>query len=92
MKLTLKYAGLFRNVWPFVGTKGLRELNICETKNYEIKVYELDLDNWKKCGKIANEQVFISFTCLFKDFISGFYFGIKSRKIEHTFDYNRKFC
>ena len=34
-----------------------------------MKVYELDLDNWKKCGKIANEQVFISFTCLFKDFI-----------------------
>ena len=29
------------------GTKGLREQNICETKNCEIKVCELDLENWK---------------------------------------------
>ena len=27
------------------GTKGLREQNICETKNCEIKVCELDLKN-----------------------------------------------
>ena len=27
------------------GTKGLREQNICETKNCEIKVCELDLEN-----------------------------------------------
>ena len=27
------------------GTEGLREQNICETKNCEIKVCELDLEN-----------------------------------------------
>ena len=52
-------------------TKGLRDkINVCETKNCEIKVCELDLETKKKCGKIANEQIFIAFTYLFKDFIS----------------------
>ena len=39
------------------------------TKNCEIKVCELDLEASKKCEKIANEQIFIAFTYLFKDFI-----------------------
>ena len=60
------------------GTRGLREPNICETKNCEIKVCELDLEKSKNCEKIANEQIFIAFTYLFK-------FGIKSHKIKHTF-------
>ena len=38
------------------------------------KIAELKLVNWtskneKKCGKIANEQIFITFTYLFMDFI-----------------------
>ena len=63
--------GLLKYVWPFVlpGMKGLRELNICETKNCGIKVCELELEKWKKCGKIGNKQIFISFTYLFMDFI-----------------------
>ena len=44
------------------GTKGLREQNICETKNCEIKVCELDLKKWKNRRKIENEQIFIAFT------------------------------
>ena len=40
-------------------TKGLRELNICETKNWEIKVW----------GKMGNKQIFTAFTYLFMDFI-----------------------
>ena len=51
------------------GTKGLWELNICETKNCEIKVYELYLEKLKNCGKIANEQIFIEFTYLFMEFV-----------------------
>ena len=31
------------------GRKEFREQNICETKNCEIKVCELDLKNWKDC-------------------------------------------
>ena len=50
-------------------TKGLRELNICETKNCEIKVCELDLKKLKDCGKNANEKIFNAFTYLFMDFI-----------------------
>ena len=49
--------------------KRLRELNICETKNCEIKVCELDLKKSKNCKKIVNEQIFIAFTHLFMDFI-----------------------
>ena len=49
--------------------KELRELNICETKNCEIKVCELDLEKSTNCGKIANEQIFIAFNYLFMDFI-----------------------
>ena len=47
--LQLLDAGLFKYVWPFVppGKKGLREWNICKTKNFEIKVCELDLQNEK---------------------------------------------
>ena len=41
--------------------KGLRELNICETKNCKIKVCELDLEKQKNCGKILIEQIFIAF-------------------------------
>ena len=39
--------GLFKYVRPLLPscTKGLGELNICETKNCEIKVCELDLKN-----------------------------------------------
>ena len=48
---------------------GLKELNICETKNGEIKICELDLAKWKIFGKIANEEIFIAFTYLFVDFI-----------------------
>ena len=51
------------------GSKGLRELNICETKNCKIKVCEQDLEKWKNSGKIANEQFFNAFTYLFMDFI-----------------------
>ena len=29
--------------------KGLREQNVCETKNYEIKICELDFQIWKDC-------------------------------------------
>ena len=63
--------GLLKYLWPFFppGTKGLRKLNICETKNCEIKVCELDLEKLKKCGKIANEKIFNAFTYLFMDFI-----------------------
>ena len=70
-------------MWPFVppDMKGLRELNICETKNCEIKVCEPHIENWKSCGKIANEQIFIAFICLW----TLFYSGIKSHKIDHTF-------
>ena len=60
----------------------LRELNIYETKSWEFKVCELDIEKWKNCGNIPNEQIFIAFTYLFMDF---FYFGIKPLKIEHTF-------
>ena len=65
------YFNTFMPVWPVVppGTKELKKLNICETKNCEIKVGEQDLEKWKKCGKIANEQIFIAFTYLFMDFI-----------------------
>ena len=54
--LQLLDAGLFKFVWSFVppGTKELRELNICDTKNCEIKVCELDLEKGKNCRKIAN--------------------------------------
>ena len=31
--------------------KGLRELNICESKNCEIEVCELDIEKWKDSGK-----------------------------------------
>ena len=51
------------------GPKGLRELNICETKNCKIKVCELDLEKSKNCGKIVSEKVFNPFTYLFIDFI-----------------------
>ena len=77
-------AGLFKYIWLFVppGTKGLRELNICETENCEIKVCELDLEQSKNCGIIANLQIFVAFT----DFLwTLFYFGRKSHKIEHSF-------
>ena len=55
---------LCKYVLPFVppGTKELREQNICETKNCEIKASELDIKKWKDCGKIAKEQIFIAFT------------------------------
>ena len=42
-------------------TEGLRELNIYETKDCEIKVCELDLEKCKNCGKIANERICIAF-------------------------------
>ena len=47
----------------------LRELNICETKNCEIKVCELDLKNEKNCENIVNEQIFMAFTYLFVEFV-----------------------
>ena len=31
-------------------TKELGEQSICQTKNCEIKVCELDLENWENCG------------------------------------------
>ena len=46
----------------------LRELKICETKSFEINACEMDLKNLKKYGKIVNEQIFIAFTYLFKEF------------------------
>ena len=49
--------------------KMLRELNICETKNCEIKVCELDLKNEKNCENIVNEQIFMAFTYLFVEFV-----------------------
>ena len=61
--------------------KGLRELNICEARNCEIKVCELDFEKSKNWRKIANEQIFITFAYL----SNLFYFDIKSHKIEHTF-------
>ena len=47
------YAGLLKHVWPFVphDTKGLREGIICETKNCEIKVCEMNLEKWRKLWK-----------------------------------------
>ena len=69
--LKLLDGSLLKYVWPFVppGAKGLRERNICERKNCGIKACELNLGKWKKCGKNANEQVFIAFTYTFTDFI-----------------------
>ena len=60
----------FKYVCLFVspGTKGLRELNICETKTCKIKVCELDHEKSRNCGKTANEQIYIAFTYLFMDF------------------------
>ena len=49
--------------------KRLRGLNICETKNCEIIVWELDLEKLNSCGKVVNEQIFIAFTYFFIDFI-----------------------
>ena len=39
--------GLFKYIRPFVTiwNEGLREQNICETKNCEIKVFEPDFGN-----------------------------------------------
>ena len=62
--------------------KGLRELNICETKFCEIKICELDLEKWKTLWKDCEWVIFIAFTYLFMDFIL---IGKKSHKIEHTF-------
>ena len=47
----------------------VKGLHICETKNHEIKVCYVDLEKWNNCGKIANEQIFITFKYLFMDFI-----------------------
>ena len=61
------------------GTKGLREKNICETKNWEIKVCELDLENWKNCGMnkfLLHVRIYLW---------TLFYYGMKSHKIERTF-------
>ena len=65
---------ILKHAWPVVppGTKELKKLNICETKNCKIKVGEQDLEKWKNCGKIANEQIFIAFTL----FIYGLYFAL----------------
>ena len=49
------------------------ELNICETKNCEKRVCELDLEKSNNCGKIANEQIFTAFTYLFMYFILPWY-------------------
>ena len=45
------------------------KLNICETKNAKLKFVNWTSKNEKNCGKIANEQIFITFTYLFIDFI-----------------------
>ena len=55
-------------------TKGLREQNICETKNCKIKVWELDLKNYDVDLKMLNEQNFITFIFLW----TLIYFSIKS--------------
>ena len=69
-------AGLLKYVWPFVppgmNFKGLRELNICETKNFEIKVCELNLEKSRNCVKIASEKIFNAF-------VYGLYFSLASK-------------
>ena len=65
------------------GTEGLREQNICETKNCEIKVCELDLENWKSCG--IKDGVWAEFPRIYLFIYGLFTLGIKSHKIEHTF-------
>ena len=64
--------------------KVLKELNICETKNYEIKICELDLEKLKNYGKIVNEQIFIAFTYLFIDFTLDFFFYKQLRILSRT--------
>ena len=66
MKGTLKRKASQARIWDFpragvqtlekghINTKRLRELNICETENCKIKVCELDLEESKYCGMIAN--------------------------------------
>ena len=52
-----------------------------ETKNWEIKVCKLDLENWKNCGIKDSEQA--DFYCIY--LFMDFNFGIKSHKVEHAF-------
>ena len=54
------------------------EINICETKNCVIKVFELDLEKSKNDRKTANDQIFVAFTIIYLRTL--FYIGIKSHK------------
>ena len=49
--------------------KGLRDLNICETKIAKLKFVNWTSKNEKNWGKIANELIFIAFAYLFMDSI-----------------------
>ena len=53
------------------GTNGLREQTICEINNCEIKVCELDLENWKNYG--IKDGEWAKFYCIYL-FIYGLYF------------------
>ena len=61
----------------------VKETRYCETKNCEINVWELDREQSKNCGKIAKEQIAITFIIIY--LWTLLYIGIKSHKTEHTF-------
>ena len=54
-------------------TKELGEQSICQTKKCEIKVCELDLENWENCG--IKDGKWGEFYCIYL-FIYGFYFTL----------------
>ena len=57
------------------------ELNICETKNCEKRVCELDLQNQTIVERLQMSRFLLH---LLIYLCTLFYFGIKSHKIEHT--------
>ena len=71
-------------VWSFVTTmhERVKRTKFCETKNCEIEVCKLNLQNWKDClikdGEWAH---FIAFIYLW----TLFYFGIKPHETESAF-------
>ena len=75
-------AGLFKYIWSFVppGTKGLRILNICETKSYENKSCKFCHKNESIVTKLWMSRFLLH---LLIYLWTLYYFGIKSNKIEH---------
>ena len=73
------------DLWLPPGTKELRELNICETKNFEIKVVIWTSKTEKNVERLRMSRFLFHLLIYLRTL---FYFGIKSRKIEHTFKTN----